>query len=164
MRTPQTLCDWCGFLIKGEVKRAYFEKNIHAKLSRDLEAVQKRLLETENDPYKYSDLSNYFSLETWYWRDALLLLAGAEPTGAKVDWDGYNNFLNVHIDSPNVVDLGFLDGRLPDYSVPNEYECGKDKNYFKGDEAVETKVCELRNLKYRLDFLYKHWKSALSTH
>ena len=134
------------------------------ELAISMGVIEKRILEVKEAPYKYSELLDYFKLETWNWHGALLLLAGAYPTGAEVNWDGYYNFCDVHIDTPEVTNVAFIDGRLPDYAVPADYEFAGKKDYFKNDKTVEIKIHELRALQFRLEFLYKHWKSASNPH
>lgn len=134
------------------------------ELAISLGTIEKRILEVKAAPYKYSELLDYFKLETWDWHDALLLLAGAYPTGAKLNWDGYDNFLGVHIDTPEVTNVAFIDGRLPDYDVPENYEYAGNEDYSECDKTIEIKIRELRALQFRVEFLYKHWQSASSPH
>lgn len=151
-------------LIKSKKTISPLKKQFHEKLLNDLQAAEARLLEIKKDPYKFSKLASYFRLETWRWKDALLLLAGAYPTGALVNWNGYENFMGVHIDVPQIINVAFIDASLPSYEVPEDYEFNGDEEYFKGDEIIELKIRELRELQYRLEFLYNHWVSAASPH
>ena len=150
-----------------ELARSVTPKVRKAKLKElaiSLEFIEKRFLEIEKFPYKYSELPGYFKFETWDWHDALLLLAGAYPTGAEINWDGFYNYCEVHIDTPKVINVAFIDGRLPSYDVPEDNEFLGNEDYFKGNETVEIKICELRTLQHRLEFLYKHWKSSSIPH
>lgn len=61
----------------------------------------KGLAEQRKNPLHFSDLGNLLELETWKPRDAMLILAGVDPSAALVDWS-YENFLGAEIEKPKI--------------------------------------------------------------
>lgn len=135
-----------------------------AELDKDMAETKERLRKMGLTPYAFSELDEYLKLESWNWKDALLLLAGASPSGADVNWEGYYNYCDVLIKNPEIINVGFIDCRLPEYDVPNDYSYGKDNNYFKGDKTIEEKIYQLRALQSRLGRLNTFWVNALESH
>ena len=134
---------------------------IRAELDKDMAETKERLREMGLTPYAFSELDEYLKLESWDWKDALLLLAGASFRGADVNWEGYYNYCGVLIKNPEIINVGFVDCRLPDYDVPNDYSYGDDNNYFKGDKTIEEKIYQLRSLQSRLGRLYTFWINTI---
>jgi hypothetical protein len=135
-----------------------------AELCKNMEEAKERLRKMGLTPYALSELDEYLKLESWDWKDALLLLAGASPSGADVNWEGYYNYCDVLIKNPEIINVGFIDCRLPQYDVPNDYSYGEDNNYFKGDKTIEEKIYQLKALQSRLGRLYTFWVNALESH
>ncbi len=134
------------------------------KLKKEFEQCKANLERMALTPYAFNRLDILLSFDSWQWSDGLLLLVGGDPKGADIDWDGYENYCGVYIDSPKVSNIEFLDCRLPRYDVPYDYSYGDDKNYFRGDKTIEQKIREINILNCRLGELYAHWKNALEPH
>ena len=98
--------------------------------------MQERIKFNKLNPYDFSDLSRYLSFEKWFWKDALLILSGANVTGAHVNWDGYENFAGVHIDLPSINNVSFLKTSLPDYDLPI------DSNIEGWEDQIEEKTSD----------------------
>jgi hypothetical protein len=149
------------------------KKLIEVMASQDAKMVElaesmnetKNLLKTTGlNEYSFSDLRELLKLESWYWKDALLILSGASPFGANVKWDGFYNTSNVLIKKPGVINAAFLNCLLPEYDVPADYTFGDDKTFFKNDKEVLEKSIKLRMLEIKLGKLYISWVSALERH
>lgn len=143
------------------------EKNLELKkqkLAAKIVSAKENLEKMGLTPYAFSRLDMYLALEAWDWKDALLLLAGAIPDGANVNWEGYLNFTGVRINAPEVINVAFIDCRLPEYDVPDSYAYDNNDNYFKGDDLIERKISELSNFQNKLAKIYTFWINALEPH
>lgn len=82
-----------------------------------LNLIRDGMKEIARDPYSHSKISEWLSLETWLPKDALLLLAGIDPSGAVVEWT-YENFMGVQIDNPRISVANDLNSIHDDYIIP----------------------------------------------
>ncbi len=80
--------------------------------------VRRGRKEVAESPYHFSDLAEWLDLETWAPKEALLLLAGASPKGALVDWS-YENYVGAEIHEPVIRKAEFLRSVGDDYSLPD---------------------------------------------
>jgi len=134
------------------------------KLAEKIEASVETLKQWGLNPYSFSRLEKYLSFDSWFWKDGLLLLAGASPDGANINWNGYADILGGHINRPEINDVDFLDCSWGDAEIPASFEFGGDENYFKGDEMVEDKIKHKNLIESRLGNIYEHWINALIPH
>lgn len=151
---------------KSEHEKSYNESEIkqlikEQKIKEQIEAASNFFAEMKLTPFAFANLHMYLALDAWYWQDALLLLAGGKPEGADIDWNGYHNFCDVLINSPKVNNVSFIDCRLPEYDVPEDYSYSNDESFFKGDGDVEEKITELGKFQKKLEGLYTFWTNAL---
>lgn len=124
------------------------------ELNKELEAAQERIKFNKLHPYDFSHLSHYLSFEKWFWQDALLILSGADITGADVNWDGYENYAGVHIDLPSINNVSFLKTSLPDYDLPI------DSNIEGWEDQIAEKKLQINTLTHKLRHLYEHRKNS----
>jgi hypothetical protein len=139
------------------------EKRIK-EFTKSMEETKAFLERKKMNPYSFSSLGTYLTLDSWSWKDGLLLLAGGDPDYADINWEGYDNYMGVHIDQPKVNDMGFLDCRWGDADTPSSYELGDNEDYFRGDEMVERKIEHLGLIESRLRRIYQQWINALVPH
>jgi hypothetical protein len=163
----QTPFGWCGFFLWGS-KGAFMSENFKSDLRIADEAFGERFEKYQqiikDNPYSISALNKYLGLETWVFKDGLLLLTGINPIGAEVEWNGYENYNGVWIDQPVIRNADFLDPNLPDYTTPTDFSYMEDKNHFKGDKDIEEKISLLKRLGDKLQYLLSNWESALTPH
>jgi len=86
-------------------------------LSRD----EERLLR-ESNPYDYSSLSEWLKHDTWKQNDGLLIMLGIEPTGAEVNWNGYENYLGIPIEKAQLINAELFKDTNDEYSFPHNLE------------------------------------------
>jgi hypothetical protein len=110
---------------KAEIAQFKTGKLHHRQLSKDavmwlsLEALP----EQQKDPIFYSDLPLLLEQETWAPLDAMLILAGVDPSGAIMDWS-YTNFMGAEIDRPKIrhADWFTSTSDLYDYPIVDDFE------------------------------------------
>lgn len=131
-------------------------ENALKKVKTEFAEFQKRISERKENPYRDSDINTYLEYETWFWKDALIILAGGNLVGADINWDGYFNFAGVHIDSPVVNNIAFLD-----LSISDHYDLPIDEDIKGWEDVQNEKRKQINTLSNNLDYLYKHWKNSL---
>jgi hypothetical protein len=139
------------------------EKNMK-KLAEDLDDAKNFFESMRLNPFAFSRLDTYLTLDSWDWKEGLLILAGADPVYTNVDWDGYEDICGVNVYNPVIYDILFLDSSWRDADLPSSFAFGDDEDYFRGDEMVEKKVHHLKLVESKLRNIYKQWINALTPH
>lgn len=75
------------------------------------------------DPIFYSDLPLLLEQETWAPLDAMLILAGVDPSAAIMEWS-YTNFMGAEIDQPKIKHANWFTSTsdLYDYPIVDDFE------------------------------------------
>ncbi len=93
--------------------------------------------EKENDPYSFSSLEEWLEHDTWSNNDALLIIIGIEPTGADVNWDGFENVNGIHVNIAKLVNASFFD---------DIYDSYIDPHYISEDELKEWGYTDIETI------------------
>ncbi|MCH8080096.1 MAG: hypothetical protein IIA06_10030 [Proteobacteria bacterium] len=86
------------------------------------------------NPYKFSDLQKWLALETWKPSDGLLIINNIDPTGAEVNWEGFENYMGVHIQGVKLANAAFFDDDWDYYDLLHYIDEDEAKNVFKYDD------------------------------
>ena len=113
------------------------------------------------DPYSLSDLPEWLEHDTWKVKDALLLMADISPTGAEVNWDGYENLFEVWIDAVQIINAQPLAEDDFFYITPFEEEDLKAFTKL-GNEEVKEKINKLKQFQNQLNRIKRLWDSRES--
>jgi len=121
-------------------------------------------LRRKNNPYCYSCLSERLTLETWSQEEGLLILASIDPLGADVNWDGYENYMGVHIDSVKLINATLLEDDGDHYDLPHglSEEEAKDKWKFDDDfiRHLQDRQEKIRRYSAKLSHVKKTWDAS----
>jgi len=121
-------------------------------------------LKRKNNPYHYSCLSERLTLETWSQEEGLLILASIDPLGADVNWDGYENYMGVHIDSVKLINATLLEDDGDHYDLPHDLseEEAKDKWKFDDDfiRHLQDRQEKIRRYSAKLSHVKKTWDAS----
>lgn len=118
--------------IEKYVKKLDEYKNDFQKLSEDI----------KKDPYSYSKLSYWLSLDKWTIDEGMLILAGISPEGAIIQERMYENFVGAQLMELRIDIAGFFSDIGDDYTIPRlDYpdEIPDEKFDFSNDISVITK-------------------------
>ena len=98
-------------------------KSLHVdKIVPEILPPEEERLLGESDPYACSKLGAWLKHDTWKPYDGLLIILGIEPTGSDVNWDGYKNIMDIHIDSVKIINAEFFDDVYDEYLLPHDID------------------------------------------
>ena len=115
------------------------------------------------DPYSFT-LLEWFELETWEEKEALLLLSNICPTGADVEW-GYENFAGVWINEPQIHNAQILTESDLFYIIPHErgavpFDVTKEATRSHAENEILHKRSMLAEAEEALSRAFKIWASG----
>jgi len=130
--------DWENhFITLADYNRELETLNVDKIVPRILSHEEAKKLR-ESNPYKFSELRAWLKLDTWKQNDGLLLITGIEPQGADVNWEGYKNYMGVHIEGTQLINACLLDDAEDYYDLPHNMGEDEAKNKWNyGEDLIE---------------------------